>query len=149
MAGVVNSVNGVTKRGSVGEWGLESAEDGLFVESLKWDASSEIVWQLDEHGNKVGAVSAPADITFNMSGEMSSPTAGGITVAAVLDLKSSLPHLVGDTVQGAGVISDNVSIARTRGAFVKIDVSGAYAPFDLGATAAAAAAIKGEEALGA
>jgi len=116
----------ITTAGASADWGFESAETGLFVESMSETASDPYEFLMDNRGRRVGfAYNVNLEHAISVSGEMNG-TFG--TTGLLADAFGTAATLVNDTASIFGITAGLVwltsgTLSKSRNGWKSVSMS--------------------------
>lgn len=110
--------------GDVPKYGIDSPEQGIFVESIDFDGQQEIYEQKDNKGKKCGLVIVDEELSFSMSGAILTTGAASLKMGASLTLANEIPQIWNTTPSGTTVFLKGVKRSLKNTDAQKMDVSG-------------------------
>lgn len=79
--------------GDVPKYGIDSPEQGIFVESIDFDGQQEIYEQKNNVGKKCGLVIVDEELSFSMSGAVLSTGSSSLKMGGTLALANEIPQI--------------------------------------------------------
>lgn len=119
--------------GDVPKYGIDSPEQGVFVESIDFDGQQEIYEQKNNMGKKCGVVIVDEELSFSMSGALLSGDSVSLKMGASLTLANEIPDIWHTTPAATTVFLKGVKRSLKNTDAQKIDVSGTVYGFGAGA----------------
>lgn len=125
------------RTGKTPVFGIDSAEEGIFVSSVEYTPTCETYEQLDHHGEVIGVaqfkqrveLSMTGEVPYNASGSSSAPTfAMGGTIA----LNNACPAscwLGGTAPEATTTIITGMPVTRSREGAQELNVTATIYPF--------------------
>ncbi|HRN24263.1 MAG TPA: hypothetical protein PK077_07910 [Akkermansia muciniphila] len=103
------------------KYGIDSPEQGIFVESIDFDGQQEIYEQKNNVGKKCGLVIVDEELSFSMSGAVLSTGSSSLKMGGTLALANEIPQIWHTPPTGTTVFLKR-SLKNTDAQ--KMDVSG-------------------------
>lgn len=110
--------------GDVPKYGIDSPEQGIFVESIDFDGQQEIYEQKDNKGKKCGLVIVDEELSFSMSGAVLSTGSSSLKMGGTLALANEIPQIWHTPPTGTTVFLKGVKRSLKNTDAQKMDVSG-------------------------
>ena len=110
--------------GDVPKYGIDSPEQGLFVESIDFDGQQEIYEQKINVGKKCGLVIVEEDLSFSMSGAVLTTGSSSLMIGGTLALANEIPQIWHTPPTGTTVFLKGVKRSLKNTDAQKMDVSG-------------------------
>ena len=110
--------------GDVPEYGIDSPEQGIFVESIDFDGQQEIYEQKNNVGKKCGLVIVDEELSFSMSGAVLSTGSSSLKMGGTLALANEIPQIWHTPPTGTTVFLKGVKRSLKNTDAQKMDVSG-------------------------
>ena len=110
--------------GDVPKYGLDSPEQGIFVESIDFDGQQEIYEQKNNVGKKCGLVIVDEELSFSMSGAVLSTGSSSLKMGGTLALANEIPQIWHTPPTGTTVFLKGVKRSLKNTDAQKMDVSG-------------------------
>lgn len=127
------------RTGKTPTFGIDNAEDGIFVSSIDYTPSCETYEQLDHHGEVIGVVQYKQRVELSMTGEVPYTTEGGtpaLSMGGTIELNNACPAacwLGGTAPEATTTIITAMPVTRAREGAQENSVTATIYPF--GATA--------------
>ena len=121
--------------GDVPKYGIDSPEQGIFVESIDFDGQQEIYEQKNNVGKKCGLVIVDEELSFSMSGAVLSTGSSSLKMGGTLALANEIPQIWHTPPTGTTVFLKGVKRSLKNTDAQKMDVSGTV--YGFGASPAA------------
>ena len=110
--------------GDVPKYGIDSPEQGIFVESIDFDGQQEIYEQKNNVGKKCGLVIVDEELSFSMSGAVLSTGSSSLKMGGTLALANEIPQIWHTPPTGTTVFRKGVKRSLKNTDAQKMDVSG-------------------------
>lgn len=110
--------------GDVPKYGIDSPEQGIFVESIDFDGQQEIYEQKNNVGKKCGLVIVDEELSFSMSGAVLSTGSSSLKMGGTLALANEIPQIWHTPPTGTTVFLKGVKRSLKNTDAQKMDVSG-------------------------
>lgn len=110
--------------GDVPKYGIDSPEQGIFVESIDFDGQQEIYEQKNNVGKKCGLVIVDEELSFSMSGAVLSTGSSSLKMGGTLALANEIPQIWHTSPTGTTVFLKGVKRSLKNTDAQKMDVSG-------------------------
>ena len=110
--------------GDVPKYGIDSPEQGIFVESIDFDGQQEIYEQKNNVGKKCGLVIVDDELSFSMSGAVLSTGSSSLKMGGTLALANEIPQIWHTPPTGTTVFLKGVKRSLKNTDAQKMDVSG-------------------------
>ena len=110
--------------GDVPKYGIDSPEQGIFVESIDFDGQQEIYEQKNNVGKKWGLVIVDEELSFSMSGAVLSTGSSSLKMGGTLALANEIPQIWHTPPTGTTVFLKGVKRSLKNTDAQKMDVSG-------------------------
>jgi len=110
--------------GDVPKYGIDSPEQGIFVESIDFDGQQEIYEQKNNVGKKCGLVIVDEELSFSMSGAVLSTGSSSLKMGGTLALANEIPQIWHTHPTGTTVFLKGVKRSLKNTDAQKMDVSG-------------------------
>ena len=110
--------------GDVPKYGIDSPEQGIFVESIDFDGQQEIYEQKNNVGKKCGLVIVDEELSFSMSGAVLSTGSSSLKMGGTLALANEIPQIWHTPPTGTTVFLKGVKRILKNTDAQKMDVSG-------------------------
>ena len=110
--------------GDVPKYGIDSPEQGIFVESIDFDGQQEIYEQKNNVGKKCGLVIVDGELSFSMSGAVLSTGSSSLKMGGTLALANEIPQIWHTPPTGTTVFLKGVKRSLKNTDAQKMDVSG-------------------------
>ena len=110
--------------GDVPKYGIDSPEQGIFVESIDFDGQQEIYEQKNNVGKKCGLVIVDEELSFSMSGAILSTGSSSLKMGGTLALANEIPQIWHTPPTGTTVFLKGVKRSLKNTDAQKMDVSG-------------------------
>ena len=110
--------------GDVHKYGIDSPEQGIFVESIDFDGQQEIYEQKNNVGKKCGLVIVDEELSFSMSGAVLSTGSSSLKMGGTLALANEIPQIWHTPPTGTTVFLKGVKRSLKNTDAQKMDVSG-------------------------
>ena len=110
--------------GDVPKYGIDSPEQGIFVESIDFDGQQEIYEQKNNVGKKCGLVIVDEELSFSMSGAVLSTGSSSLKMGGTLALANEIPQIWHTPRTGTTVFLKGVKRSLKNTDAQKMDVSG-------------------------
>ena len=110
--------------GDVPKYGIDSPEQGIFVESIDFDGQQEIYEQKNNVGKKCGLVIVDEELSFSMSGAVLSTGSSSLKLGGTLALANEIPQIWHTPPTGTTVFLKGVKRSLKNTDAQKMDVSG-------------------------
>ena len=110
--------------GDVPKYGIDSPEQGIFVESIDFDGQQEIYEQKNNVGKKCGLVIVDEELSFSMSGAVLSTGSSSLKMGGTLALANEIPQNWHTPPTGTTVFLKGVKRSLKNTDAQKMDVSG-------------------------
>ena len=110
--------------GDVPKYGIDSPEQGIFVESMDFDGQQEIYEQKNNVGKKCGLVIVDEELSFSMSGAVLSTGSSSLKMGGTLALANEIPQIWHTPPTGTTVFLKGVKRSLKNTDAQKMDVSG-------------------------
>ena len=110
--------------GDVPKYGIDSPEQGIFVESIDFDGQQEIYEQKNNVGKKCGLVIVDEELSFSMSGAVLSTGSSSLKMGGTLALANEIPQIWHTPPTGTTVFLKGVKLSLKNTDAQKMDVSG-------------------------
>ena len=110
--------------GDVPKYGIDSPEQGIFVESIDFDGQQEIYEQKNNVGKKCGGVIVDEELSFSMSGAVLSTGSSSLKMGGTLALANEIPQIWHTPPTGTTVFLKGVKRSLKNTDAQKMDVSG-------------------------
>ena len=110
--------------GDVPKYGIDSPEQGIFVESIDFDGQQEIYEQKNNVGKKCGLVIVDEELSFSMSGAVLSTGSSSLKMGGTLALANEIPQIWHTPPTGTTVFLKGVTRSLKNTDAQKMDVSG-------------------------
>lgn len=121
--------------GDVPKHGIDSPEQGIFIESLDFDGQQEIYEQKNHKGKKCGVLIIDEELSFSMSGAILTTGAASLKMGSALALANEIPDIWNETPAGTTVFLKGVKHSLKNTEAQKMDVSGTVYGFGKSAAA--------------
>ena len=108
----------------VPKYGIDSPEQGIFVESIDFDGQQEIYEQKNNVGKKCGLVIVDEELSFSMSGAVLSTGSSSLKMGGTLALANEIPQIWHTPPTGTTVFLKGVKRSLKNTDAQKMDVSG-------------------------
>ena len=116
--------------GDVPKYGIDSPEQGIFVESIDFDGQQEIYEQKNNVGKKCGLVIVDEELSFSMSGAVLSTGSSSLKMGGTLALANEIPQIWHTPPTGTTVFLKGVKRSLKNTDAQKMDVSGTVYGFE-------------------
>ncbi len=110
--------------GDVPKYGIDSPEQGIFVESIDFDGQQEIYEQKNNVGKKCGLVIVDEELSFSMSGAVLSTGSSSLKMGGTLALANEIPQIWHTPPTGTTVFLKGVKRSLKNTDAQKMDVCG-------------------------
>ena len=110
--------------GDVPKYGIDSPEQGIFVESIDFDGQQDIYEQKNNVGKKCGLVIVDEELSFSMSGAVLSTGSSSLKMGGTLALANEIPQIWHTPPTGTTVFLKGVKRSLKNTDAQKMDVSG-------------------------
>lgn len=110
--------------GDVPKYGIDSPEQGIFVESIDSDGQQGIYEQKNNVGKKCGLVIVDEELSFSMSGAVLSTGSSSLKMGGTLALANEIPQIWHTPPTGTTVFLKGVKRSLKNTDAQKMDVSG-------------------------
>ena len=110
--------------GDVPKYGIDSPDQGIFVESIDFDGQQEIYEQKNNVGKKCGLVIVDEELSFSMSGAVLSTGSSSLKMGGTLALANEIPQIWHTPPTGTTVFLKGVKRSLKNTDAQKMDVSG-------------------------
>ena len=110
--------------GDVPKYGIDSPEQGIFVESIDFDGQQEIYEQKNNVGKMCGLVIVDEELSFSMSGAVLSTGSSSLKMGGTLALANEIPQIWHTPPTGTTVFLKGVKRSLKNTDAQKMDVSG-------------------------
>ena len=110
--------------GDVPKYGIDSPEQGIFVESIDFDGQQEFYEQKNNVGKKCGLVIVDEELSFSMSGAVLSTGSSSLKMGGTLALANEIPQIWHTPPTGTTVFLKGVKRSLKNTDAQKMDVSG-------------------------
>ena len=110
--------------GDVPKYGIDSPEQGIFVESIDFDGQQEIYEQKNNVGKKCGLVIVDEELSFSMSGAVLSTGSSSLKMGGTLALANEIPQIWHTPPTGTTVFLKGLKRSLKNTDAQKMDVSG-------------------------
>ena len=110
--------------GDVPKYGIDSPEQGIFVESIDFDGQQEIYEQKNNVGKKCGLVIVDEELSFSMSGAVLSTGSSSLKMGGTVALANEIPQIWHTPPTGTTVFLKGVKRSLKNTDAQKMDVSG-------------------------
>ena len=110
--------------GDVPKYGIDSPEQGIFVESIDFDGQQEIYEQKNNVGKKCGLVIVDEELSFSMSGAVLSTGSSSLKMGGTLALANEIPKIWHTPPTGTTGFLKGVKRSLKNTDAQKMDVSG-------------------------
>ena len=110
--------------GDVPKYGIDSPEQGIFVESIDFDGQQEIYEQKNNVGKKCGLVIVDEELSFSRSGAVLSTGSSSLKMGGTLALANEIPQIWHTPPTGTTVFLKGVKRSLKNTDAQKMDVSG-------------------------
>ena len=110
--------------GDVPKYGIDSPEQGIFVESIDFAGQQEIYEQKNNVGKKCGLVIVDEELSFSMSGAVLSTGSSSLKMGGTLALANEIPQIWHTPPTGTTVFLKGVKRSLKNTDAQKMDVSG-------------------------